>query len=97
MGAGMDMAPPAATRGGGLKWPPPAITARAGCITAAGELEHQRLYLPSLMGRTGYEVSRSVEKYPVWDWSEGAAATQERVDSHQCGDSEHLHFISVWL
>lgn len=35
-----------------------------GCITATGELEHQWLYLPSLMGRTENEVSRSVEKYP---------------------------------
>lgn len=100
MAAGMDTAPPAAIQEGGgvLKWPPPAITARAGCITATGEREHQRLYLPSLMGRTENEVSRSMEKYAVWDRSgEGAAAEgnlfcffQLCVDSEQCVG---LHFI----
>lgn len=88
MGAEMDMAPPAAI--GGVKWPPPAITARAGCITATGEREHQRLYLPLLMGRTDNEVSRSVEKYPVWDWSGDGGAAEGNLYSFDCVSIQNI-------
>lgn len=50
--------------GGGGMAPAGYYDKGCGCITATGELEHQWLYLPSLMGRTENEVSRSVEKYP---------------------------------